>query len=145
MKVRQVYRPQAACVSPADSLRDAARKMRSSGQSCLPVLDGSSLTGIITERALVEAAASGVPPSQVSVADYSHDGSVTVSLEDDCVSAELKMLAIGCRNLPVMDCGRLVGTVSMRDVRLKAAALATAANRRDGWPYEPDPGVDAES
>ncbi len=32
------------------------------------------------------------------------------------------MLAIGCRNLPVLHEGKLVGMVSLRDVLLRAAA-----------------------
>ena len=123
MKVREAYRPEAAFVRPQDTLRDAARKMRSSGWGCLPVLDRSALIGIITERDLVEAAANGIRPTDAHVVDYTNDGSVTVSLHDDCEVAELKMLAIGCRNLPVMDGGSLVGMISMRDVILKTAAV----------------------
>lgn len=122
MKVQAVYRPGSAYVTPVDSLRAAARKMRSSGQGCLPVLQGGSVAGIVTERDLAEAMANGVPPSEGFVNDYTNDGSVTVSLDDDCDVAELKMLVIGCRNLPVVDRDRLVGTISMRDVVLKAAA-----------------------
>lgn len=143
MRVRKVYRPGATCVSPVDSIRDAAKKMRGSGQSCLPVLDGAHLTGIITERDLVEAVAEGMAPAETCVRGFTSDGSVSVSLNDDCETAELKMLAIGCRNLPVMDGDRLVGMISMRDVILKAAALA-AATSRPTWPYEPPPDVDAE-
>lgn len=146
MKVRSVFRPGAACASPRDSLRDAARKMRSSGQSCLPVTDGSSVTGILTERDLTEAMANGVRPSETRVGDYSNDGSVTVSLNDDCYAAELKMLAIGCRNLPVVDHDRLVGMISMRDVLLGVATggEAETPSAAEQWPDEPPPDVDSE-
>lgn len=116
-----MYRPNAAYVAPSDSLSDAAKKMRSSGQGCLPVVDGADLTGIITERDLVEAVANGAPARDTRVFDYTSDGSVSVSLSDDCSTAELKMLAIGCRNLPVLDGSKLVGMISMRDVLLRTS------------------------
>jgi CBS domain-containing protein len=121
MKVNRFYRPHFAHVEPTDSLREAATRMRSGGWSCLPVLVDSSVVALITERDLVEAAAHGAGPSDALVNDYMSDGSVTVSLDDDISVAAMKMLAIGCRHLPVMDAGRLVGMVSARDLLLQAA------------------------
>lgn len=155
MKVRSVFHPGAEFVTPAESLREAAIKMRGSGQGCLPVLDGSSFTGILTEHDLAQAAANGARPSEAHVMDYTNDGSVTVSLDDDCEAAEIKMLTIGCRNLPVLDGGKLVGMISMCDVLLKAraseghrhpsdVAVAGAALPSE-WPEEAPPDVDSES
>jgi CBS domain-containing protein len=124
MTVRLVYRPGAEAVRPSTTLREAAARMRASGLSCLPVIDGSSLIGIITEHDLVGAVAHGVRTEAAWVFDYTHDGDTWVGLEDDCGTAALKMLAIGCRNLPVVDgAGRVVGMVSMRDVTLTPAAV----------------------
>lgn len=146
MKVRSIFRPGAICVTRGDTLRDAAQKMRTSGQSCLPVVDGSSVSGIVTERDVTDAVANGVRPSEIRVDAYSNDGGVTVSLNDDCAAAELKMLAIGCRNLPVVDDGRLVGMVSMHDILLKTAPARPPDARSvpDQWPDEPPPDVDSE-
>lgn len=118
MKVRDSYRPRSDFVTEADSLLDAARRMHGAGLGCLAVLDRNGVVGIVTERDLVDAMARGVPPSSTPVGAFSSDGSITVSLGDDCQVALLKMLAIGCRNLPVVDGVKLVGMISMRDVIL---------------------------
>lgn len=132
MKIRWVYRPEAAAVTPSNTLREAAAKMHTSGQSCLPVIDGSTVVGIITERDIVSAVAHGVRTAGAWVFDYTHDGCTSIALDDECETAALKMLAIGCRHLPVVDRARLVGMVSMRDVTLRPARLARPARRPVG-------------
>ena len=121
MKVARVFHPSSVHTTPAVSLRDAAEKMRGRALSCLPVISEGRIVGILTERDVVEAVAKGVRPAVAHVADYMNDGGVTVSLDDDIAVAGLKMLAIGCRHLPVVDRGRLVGMVSTRDVFLASA------------------------
>jgi CBS domain-containing protein len=155
MKVRRFYRPGAVCAVPNESLREAARKMRRGALSCLPVVDSERVVGIVTERDLVEAVANGAAPAGALVSDYMNDdGSVSVGLDDDSTTAELKMLAIGCRHLPVVDGDRLIGMVSARDLYLMQArtrdpvpSLTGAALDRDrgDWPDEAPPDVDSES
>lgn len=157
MKVRRFYRPGAVCAAPEESLRDAARKMRRAAMSCLPVVDGDRLVGIVTERDLVEAVANGVPPAVARVRDYMNDDGSFVGLDDDSTDAQLKMLAIGCRHLPVVEGGRLVGMVSARDLYLMLAPEAQVQEQRvpsfagalpgtdlGGWPEEPPPDVDEQ-
>ncbi len=124
MQIRRIYHPGAAFATPQQTLRDAALRMRSRALSCLPVMDCGELVGILTERDLVEAAAKGVPPSVARVADYMTDGAVSVTVEDDASVAGMKMLAIGCRHLPVTDRGDVVGMVSTRDIFLSTGAQA---------------------
>jgi CBS domain-containing protein len=120
MKVRRFFRQNAVYAKRTDTLQEAAKLMRKGHLSCLPVVGDGSIVGIITERDMVEAVARGVPPSDAHVAEYTNDGSVTISLDDDSSVAATKMLAIGCRHLPVLDEGKLVGMVSLRDLFLTA-------------------------
>jgi CBS domain-containing protein len=130
--------------------------MRRAALSCLPVVDRERIVGILTERDLVEAVAKGVTPANAHVTDYMTDGGASIALDDDSTTAELKMLAIGCRHLPVVDGQRLVGMVSARDLYL-AEAGAEVGDRvpvlagpapgtgQGGWPEEPPPDVDSEA
>lgn len=122
MKVARVFHPGSPYAEPADTLRDAAARMRSHALSALPVMSGGDLVGVLTERDVVEAVAKGVRPAVAHVAEYmSDDGHVSVRIDEDVAVAGMKMLAIGCRHLPVVDRGRLVGVVSARDVFLASA------------------------
>ena len=123
MKVARIFHPGSPYAAPADTLRDAAARMRAHALSALPVISGGELVGVLTERDVVEAVAKGVSPGVARVADYMNDdGYVTVTIDDDTATAGIKMLAIGCRHLPVMDGGRVIGHVSARDVFLASAS-----------------------
>jgi CBS domain-containing protein len=124
MKVQRVFQSGAPYVTPIESLREAARKMRNASVTCIPVLEEGAVIGIVTEHDLVVAAANGVSLSRAFVVDYTRHGSVSVKLSDDCEIAELKMVAIGCGHLPVVDGDGLVGMVALRDLLLTQAAHA---------------------
>lgn len=121
MKVRRFYHPSTVSVEPWHTLREAAAQMREMGFSCLPVMLKGDVVGIITEHDLVEAIANAANPSEQHVVDYMSESPVTVSLDDDSAVAATRMLAIGCRHLPVLEDGRLVGIVSDADLILLAA------------------------
>jgi CBS domain-containing protein len=121
MKVSKVFHPGVVSVEAWQTLRDAARLMKAGGFSCLPVMSGDDLAGIITERDLVEALAGNDRPASAPVFDYMSEEPKTVTLDDECSLAVTEMLATGCRHLPVMDHEKLVGIVSARDLLLLAA------------------------
>ena len=116
MKVRKVFQTHVVTIEACESLREAARRMRSGGFSCLPVMSGGDLVGIITERDVVEAVAGAGGTEKATVFDYMTEDPQTVSAEDDCSVAASEMLAVGCRHLPVVDGTQLIGVVSARDL-----------------------------
>ena len=121
MKVSRVFHSSAVSIQAWQTLRDAATLMKAGGFSCLPVMSGDDLVGIITERDLVEALADSDRPGSAPVFDYMSEEPKTVALDDECSVAVTEMLATGCRHLPVMDHDKLVGIVSARDLLLLAA------------------------
>lgn len=121
MKVRGLYHRNAVCVEPWHTLKDAARVMKEGGFSCLPVILNGDIVGIITERDLVDAVAGAKRAGQAHVVDFMNEDPVTVGPDDDSAVAATRMLALGCRHLPVMEDGKLVGIVSARDLLLLAA------------------------
>ena len=122
MKVRNFFQPKVVHVRPWNTLKDAAKLMEEGAFSCLPVMLEGDLAGIITERDIVQAVAHGEDPSVRTVFDYMSEKPITVELDDDSADAATQMLSAGCRHLPVVDGGRLVGIVSARDLLIFAAA-----------------------
>ena len=53
MRVRDVMTPHVEVVSPEDTLREAAELMRAVDAGALPVVSGSSLVGMVTDRDIV--------------------------------------------------------------------------------------------
>ncbi len=116
MRIARFVRPTWAYVAPADSLHIAAARMRTSGLTALPVVADGAVVALITERDLVRAMAISDRPRAARVADYMRNGSVTVGYDDDASAALLKMLAIGCLDLPVIRGSTLIGMVSAREL-----------------------------
>lgn len=130
MKVQRVLHPDVICIEAWQTLREAARVMHESRIGCLAVVSGDELNGIITERDIVEAMAKAEDPQNACVFDYMTEAPATLRPDDDCSVAATEMLAAGCRHLPVMDGGRLVGMVSARDL----LPLATAGQIEGAGP-----------
>jgi CBS domain-containing protein len=82
----------------------------------LPVLDGQHLVGIITERDLTAALAEGADPASTPVSAYMTPAPAVLGGDSDLAEAALKMLELGVRHLPIVQRGRLVGVLSIRDL-----------------------------
>lgn len=97
-------------------MTDIADAMVRGGFGSAVVVTGSTLVGIITERDVLRAVAAGADVSNEKVGSWMTPDPVTASSEQDTGEAELTMISNGFRHLPVVDDGRLVGIVSLRDL-----------------------------
>ncbi|HUD78011.1 MAG TPA: CBS domain-containing protein [Streptosporangiaceae bacterium] len=124
MQVRDVMTPASVTESPQDSLRSAAERMWRQQTGSLIIAEGERLIGIITERDVLRALALGADPDQTSVDDAMTAQVFTVIPDMPLQDAAREMAARWIRHLPVVEDGRLLGVVSMRDVTGVFAAMA---------------------
>ncbi|HYS55046.1 MAG TPA: CBS domain-containing protein [Thermoanaerobaculia bacterium] len=101
----------------SDSVRDAAKMMSEKNVGAVAVLDSGRLVGIFSERDLMKrVVAAGLNPEKTTVANVMTKDLVVGKPTDDINAALQKMHSVGCRHLPVVDSGNLVGMVSLRDL-----------------------------
>src|SRR2546423_11516566 len=68
MKLREVMSPDVEVVSPEATLAEAAEKMRHLNVGILPVSDGDTLLGVLTDRDItVRGVAAGADPTTTTV------------------------------------------------------------------------------
>jgi CBS domain-containing protein len=103
-------------VAPEDTLGEAAERMAEEGVGSSVVLDSGRLIGILTERDLLRAVAGRVHTSEARVREWMTVDPITASESTDVEEAMRTMLEQGFRHLPVVEGGRMVGVVSLREL-----------------------------
>jgi len=100
-----------------DTLTEAAARMRAGrvGSALVSPARGARF-GIITERDILRALGEGVDPATTQVAAYATSDAVTITPEWHVVDAARTMMERGFRHLIVVDEGRVVGVISIRDI-----------------------------
>jgi CBS domain-containing protein len=113
-------------VSAGDRLGEAAKRMVARGVGAVLVMEGDRLDGILTERDLMRAVATGYS-DDARVGDWMTRQPETVDASDATDHAASLMIHGGFRHLPVVDQGRVAGIISIRD--LMRVALADSSPR----------------
>lgn len=123
MQVGDIMHTDVKAARPEDTFADVAELMRLHGISSVVVLDGQNLTGILTERDIVNLVAAGGDPHSVTVAHgMTRHELETVSPKADILEAIDLMVDRNIRHLPVTDThGKVVGIISIRDLTRWAA------------------------
>ena len=103
-------------VEPSDTIGETAQKMVERGVSSAVVSDYGTLIGIVTERDLTRAVAGRVHTSEARVREWMTSDPITLSPDASADEAAKIMLDNGFRHVPIVDEGRAVGIVSIRDV-----------------------------
>jgi CBS domain-containing protein len=113
-------------VAPGELLAAAAKRMADRKVGAALILDGGRLVGILSERDVLRAVAAGGVES-ASVSTWMTPNPETIEPDDSLDHAAVLMIHGGFRHLPVVDGGRAVGMLSIRD--LVRVALADSAPR----------------
>lgn len=111
-KGRTVY-----SVPPTVSVADAVAEMNRHRVGSVLVLDEGALVGIFTERdVLRRVVGSGLDPNKTRVSDVMTPGVITISPETTMEDTMEIFTEKRCRHLPVIDGGKLAGTISIGDI-----------------------------
>jgi CBS domain-containing protein len=103
-------------VDPSDTIGETAQRMVERGVSSAVVSDYGTLIGIVTERDLTRAVAGRVHTSEARVREWMTSDPITLGPDASADEAAKIMLDNGFRHVPIVDEGRAVGIVSIRDV-----------------------------
>jgi CBS domain-containing protein len=122
MQVAEVMHTDVKTADAEDTFADVAKIMRTNGISSVVVLEGKKLTGILTERDVVNLVAAGGDPQNVKVAHGMTRRDIeTIGPKADISEAAEHMVNRNIRHLPVVNRGKVVGIISIRDLTRWAA------------------------
>ena len=114
--IRELMTSDVLSVDPSDTIGETAQQMVERGVSSAVVSDYGNLIGIVTERDLTRAVAGRVHSSEARVREWMTSEPVTLTADASPKEAAETMLDNGFRHVPIVEDGRAVGIVSIRDV-----------------------------
>jgi CBS domain-containing protein len=114
--VKELMTSDVLAVDPADTIGETAQKMVERGVSSAVVSDYGNLIGIVTERDLTRAVAGRVHTSEARVREWMTPDPLTLTSDASPAEAAKIMLDNGFRHVPIVEDGRPIGIVSIRDV-----------------------------
>ena len=104
-------------VSSDASLEECAKVMAKNHVGALVIKDNHESKGMITEQDIVRnAIAKGINPLTKKVKDFMATKLITINPNDDIYGALIKMRDSNIRHLPVVDSGKMVGLLTLKDV-----------------------------
>ena len=115
-KLRDLMHTGVVTSTPDTSVAEVAAGMVRARVGSAVILQGSFLAGILTERDVLRAAASGEDLSTSPVSAWMSPDPQAASLDMSAEEAAQIMLLNGFRHLPVLDGRTVCGVVSIRDL-----------------------------
>jgi CBS domain-containing protein len=116
MQVRNLMHREIFAVRPDQTLRDAAAIMHEHEVGSAVVLEDDQLAGILTERDVLRAVATGTDPGSAKVAEFMSRDVVAAAPNWDVAVAASEMTTRHFRHLVVREHNQVLGVVSVRDL-----------------------------
>jgi CBS domain-containing protein len=117
--VRDAMTDDPRSIGPSASVVEAARLMRDEHIGSLPITDGDTLVGMITDRDITtRVVAEAADLATKTVGDVYSQDLISVEPDKDLEEALGLMARHQVRRLPVVEEGRLVGIVAQADIAL---------------------------
>ena len=114
--LRDLMSTRVSLTTPDTSVAEAAAGMVKANVGSAVVMQGRFLAGILTERDVLRAAASGENMVAARVMDWMTPDPQSASADTSVEEAAGIMLRNGFRHLPVVDGRTVCGVVSLRDL-----------------------------
>ena len=139
-KISEVMTRGVEVIRPAETLQRAAQRMDELNVGALPVCDGVTLVGMITDRDItVRATAAGLDPNETPVSDVMTEQTRWCTEEQSVDEVMRQMSDVQIRRLPVLNgAHELVGIVSLGDLAVRQSGHIDGALREISSPAEPD-------
>ena len=126
VKDRRLY-----SVNASHTVLEAARYMMEHSIGAVPVLREGSLTGILSERDIMNrVVAVGRTPGTTAVSEVMTANPRAVAADESIEECLFIMREFGFRHLPIVDGKDLKGVVSLRDVLMHQAAEIERQSRK---------------
>lgn len=104
-------------IEPELKVRAAAQRMSEKNIGAVAVVDAGKLAGVFSERDIMaRVVAKGLDPDDTPVAMVMSKEIVVADPSERVDAALKKMHSIGSRHLPIVEQGKLVGMISIRDL-----------------------------
>jgi CBS domain-containing protein len=116
--IRKIMTSNIEACTLLDNVFEVAVKMKEHDVGAIPVVDGDTLVGIITDRDIVVRGVAEKKPGSSRVEEVMSGKLVTVSPETSTDEATRLMAEHQIRRLPVVEGDKLVGIVSLGDIAL---------------------------
>jgi sulfide:quinone oxidoreductase len=123
LTVRSAMTTDPLAIGPQETLAEAAARMRSADVGSAVVVEAGRLVGILTSRDLLRAFAGRADPAEAPVREWMTAQPIAVSPATPLTTAAMLMTECGFHHLPVVEAGRPVGLLGLRQASRPARAL----------------------
>ena len=129
--INDIMTREVTTIQLTDHLQTAAQQMRDLDVGVLPVCDGETLVGMVTDRDIaVRGVAAGLAPGEALVSDVRTDEVHSCSATDTVDTAMKLMGDAQVRRLAVVDpSGKIIGIVALGDLATRQSAPTDEALR----------------